>query len=112
MTAGVVSWSVRREGELGPDGIRHSTTASSTGAMGSEEPDEGLYRSGRLSGGLAYTDDELRGIFSWLRQVELRRMRDHPPDADVFGVPFLWVALFRRPGRPAMKRAADRRRQS
>ena len=66
------------------------------GAMGSEAPDEDFYRAGGLRGGLAYTDEDLRSIFGWLQEVQLRRMREHPPDTAVFGVPFLWVGLFRR----------------
>ncbi len=32
--------------------------------MGSELPDAELYLTGGLHGGLAYTDDELRNVFS------------------------------------------------
>lgn len=67
-----------------------------SGAMGSEAPDEDFYREGRLSGGLAYTDDDLRDIFGWLTEVELRRMRQTPPKSDLFGESFLWAGLFRR----------------
>ncbi|MFI6505794.1 class I SAM-dependent methyltransferase [Nonomuraea typhae] len=65
--------------------------------MGSRAPDETLYREGGLHGGLAYTAEELRWIFSDYVEVELRQMREQPPDAPVFGVPFLLAALFRRP---------------
>ncbi|MEU8000338.1 class I SAM-dependent methyltransferase [Catellatospora sp. NPDC049111] len=67
------------------------------GGMGSEESDVDLYRHGRLHGGLAYTAESLRGIFAELTEVELRRMRDEPQDSPLFGEPFLWTALFRRP---------------
>lgn len=67
------------------------------GAMGSELPDEEFYRQGQLHGGLAYSPEELRWIFSDLAEVELRPMREQPPDSPLFGVPFLLTALFRRP---------------
>ncbi|UED87047.1 class I SAM-dependent methyltransferase [Streptomyces profundus] len=67
-----------------------------TGAMGSELPDAAFYRQSGLHGGLAYTADELRWILSDLTEIELRRMRDQPPDAATFGEPFLWAAIFRR----------------
>ena len=71
-------------------------SAFATGEMGSEVPDEDLYRHGRLGGGLAYSDDDLRAGFGWLQELELRRMRQAGPDEAVFGEPFLWVGLFRR----------------
>lgn len=67
------------------------------GAMGAEEPDEQLYRTGSLAGGLAYGAEDLRAVFAELEEVELRRMRDLPADAPVLGLPFLWAGLFRRP---------------
>lgn len=65
------------------------------GAMGSDTPDEDLYREGRLSGGLAYSDDDLRAIFGWLSEVELRRMLQKPDGSGRFGESFLWAGLFR-----------------
>lgn len=75
--------------EMGSDG---------TGAdgMGSELPDADLYRERQLGGGLAYTPQSLRWIFSDLTEIDLRRMRDEPPGSACFGEPFLWTALFRR----------------
>ncbi|RVU27825.1 class I SAM-dependent methyltransferase [Streptomyces antnestii] len=67
-----------------------------SGAMGSEVPDADLYRGSGLHGGLAYTPEALRRIFSDLTEVELRRMRDEPPESPNFGEPLLWTALFRR----------------
>lgn len=76
--------------------------------MGSELPDSELYLTGGLHGGLAYTDDELRHVFSGLaettetteteemEEVELRRMNDEAPESPLFGEPFLWTALFRK----------------
>jgi SAM-dependent methyltransferase len=71
-------------GEMGSDG------------MGSELPDAELYRERQLGGGLAYTPQSLRWIFSGLTEIDLRRMRDEPPESGYFGEPFLWTALFRR----------------
>lgn len=59
-------------------------------------PDGDFYRQKGLHGGLAYTPQSLRWIFSDLAEVELRRMRNEPPDSPRFGEPFLWTALFRR----------------
>ncbi|MGW1201591.1 class I SAM-dependent methyltransferase [Streptomyces cyaneofuscatus] len=75
--------------------------AAGEGGMGSELPDAELYRQGSLGGGLAYTSEELRDIFSVsdLTEVELRRMRDEAPGSPVFGESFLWTALFRREAR-------------
>lgn len=64
--------------------------------MGSELNDADLYRECTLQGGLAYTPESLRWIFSDLAEVELRRMREEPPESALFGVTFLWTALFRR----------------
>ena len=75
-------------------------TCFAAGAMGSELSDADLYRAGRLQGGLAYTPDSLRRIFSDLTEVELRRMNDEPPTSPLFGEAFLWTALFRRDAKP------------
>ena len=66
------------------------------GAMGCELPDEQLYRDGRLHGGLAYTPDALRSIFSGFDEIKMRPMREQPPGAPVVGFPFMLTALFRR----------------
>lgn len=36
------------------------------------------------------------GLPSDLTELELRRMRDEPPESACFGDPFLWTALFHR----------------
>ncbi|MEU6381370.1 class I SAM-dependent methyltransferase [Streptomyces sp. NPDC046909] len=66
------------------------------GGMGSELSDVEFYRRERLEGGLAYSAESLRWIFSDLTEVELRRMRDEPEGAERFGEGFLWAGLFRR----------------
>nr|WSX24033.1 class I SAM-dependent methyltransferase [Streptomyces tubercidicus] len=75
-------------------------TCFAAGEMGSELPDGDFYRQSRLHGGLAYTPESLRWIFSDLAEVELRRMHDEPPESPYFGEPFLWTALFRRDALP------------
>ncbi|MFE4537444.1 class I SAM-dependent methyltransferase [Streptomyces scopuliridis] len=84
---------------LAPGG-HFALTCFAAGEMGSELPDADFYRQSRLHGGLAYTAESLRWIFSDLTEVELRRMRDEPPESSRFGEPFLWTALFRRAARP------------
>lgn len=74
-------------------------TCFAAGRMGSELPDAEFYRGSGLHGGLAYTPESLRRIFSDLTEVELRRMHDEPPESPYFGESFLWTALFRRDAR-------------
>ncbi|GAA5610581.1 class I SAM-dependent methyltransferase [Streptomyces platensis] len=74
-------------------------TCFAAGGMGSELPDVEFYRQSRLHGGLAYSPESLRRIFSDLTEVELRRMHDEPPESPYFGEAFLWAALFRRDAR-------------
>ncbi|WP_181769102.1 class I SAM-dependent methyltransferase [Streptomyces albidus (ex Kaewkla and Franco 2022)] len=80
---------------LAPGG-HFALSCFAAGGMGSELPDAAFYSDARLHGGLAYTPEALRRIFSGLLEVELRRMRDEPPASTCFGEPFLWTALFRR----------------
>ncbi len=72
-------------------------TCFAAGRMGSELPDEELYRAGSLQGGLAFTAEEVRWMFADLTEIELRPIREQPDDSPLFGVPFLLTALFRRP---------------
>ncbi|MFF5497609.1 class I SAM-dependent methyltransferase [Streptomyces aquilus] len=82
---------------LAPGGhLALTTFAAGEGGAGSELGDADLYRERELQGGLAYTPDSLRWIFSDLAEVELRRMRQEPPDSALFGMRLLWTALFRR----------------
>ncbi|WP_317440999.1 class I SAM-dependent methyltransferase [Streptomyces collinus] len=87
---------------LAPGGHLSLTSfAAGEGGMGSELADADLYRERELQGGLAYTPQSLRWIFSDLVEVELRRMREESPESALFGVTFLWTALFRRDGASA-----------
>ncbi|MFL5993161.1 MAG: class I SAM-dependent methyltransferase [Streptomyces sp.] len=90
-----VSYLALLERHLAPGG-RFGIVCFADGAMGSDLPDAEVYRQGRLDGGLAYSARSLRRIFCDLTEIELRRMRDEPPDSSRFGEPFLWAALFGR----------------
>jgi SAM-dependent methyltransferase len=81
---------------LAPGGC-FALTCFAAGRMGSELPDAAFYREPGLHGGLAYTPESLRRIFSDLEEIELRAMRQEPADSPLFGQGFLWTALFRRP---------------
>lgn len=82
---------------LAPGGhLALTSFAAGEGGSGSELPDADFYRASGLQGGLAYTPESLRWIFSDLTEIELRRMRDEPADSEHFGEPFLWTALFRK----------------
>ncbi|MBB1257076.1 class I SAM-dependent methyltransferase [Streptomyces alkaliterrae] len=80
---------------LAPGG-HFGLTCFASGAMGSERDDADFYREGRLEGGLAYSAEALRHVFSDLTEVELRRMHGEPRHSPHFGEPFLWAALFHR----------------
>ncbi|MFI7410051.1 class I SAM-dependent methyltransferase [Streptomyces sp. NPDC049627] len=80
---------------LAPGG-HFALTCFASGAMGSELPDAEFYRQARLEGGLAYTPESLRRIFSDLTEIELRRMHAEPAGSPCFGEDFLWTALFQR----------------
>ncbi|MER7110507.1 class I SAM-dependent methyltransferase [Streptomyces sp. NPDC000229] len=88
-----VSYLALLDQALAPGG-HFGLTCFAAGGMGSEEPDAAFYLQSTLHGGLAYTPESLRWIFSDLVEVELRRMRDEPPESAHFGEPFLWTALF------------------
>ncbi|MEV6673712.1 class I SAM-dependent methyltransferase [Streptomyces sp. NPDC051162] len=90
-----VSYRALLERALAPGG-HLSLACFASGAMGSELPDPAFYDRTGLRGGLAYTPESLRWIFSDLEEVELRRMHDELPESACFGEPFLWTALFRR----------------
>ncbi|MBC2906519.1 class I SAM-dependent methyltransferase [Streptomyces cupreus] len=82
---------------LAPSGhLALTSFAAGQGGMGSELADADLYRERELQGGIAYTPESLRWIFSHLVEIELRRMREEPPKSALFGATFLWTALFRR----------------
>lgn len=63
---------------------------------GSDISDWEVYRSRSLNGGLGFTEEKLRTIFQDFEEVEIRKMKDAREDEEVFGVPALWTALFRK----------------
>jgi SAM-dependent methyltransferase len=93
-----VSYLALLEQLLAPGGLFGLTCfAAGPGGMGSELSDTDFYREGAgLRGGLAYTPEALREIFSGLTELELRRMRDEPEESERFGESFLWAALFQQ----------------
>lgn len=66
------------------------------GKMGTTALDVDLYLRGGLEGGLAFTPDDLRWIFSDLELVEIRPMRKCAPESGRFGTDVMLTALFRR----------------
>lgn len=67
------------------------------GQMGSEEDDLTLLRQGHLEGGIAYTMDDLRQVFSALEFIEGGALQVREGQTgEVFQMPFLHAALFRR----------------
>ncbi|QCD55597.1 class I SAM-dependent methyltransferase [Streptomyces hawaiiensis] len=93
-----VSYLALLERLLAPGGLFGLTCfAAGADGMGSELSDADFYREAAgLRGGLAYTPEALRGIFSGLTELELRRMRDEPEESERFGESFLWTAFFQR----------------
>jgi SAM-dependent methyltransferase len=64
---------------------------------GSGYSDAQVHERGSLGGGLGYDEARLREVWGERFDfVVLRRMRDEPPQSDVFGRSFLWAALARR----------------
>ncbi|MGW7489298.1 class I SAM-dependent methyltransferase [Streptomyces sp. NPDC054786] len=94
-----ISYLALLDRSLAPGG-HLALTCFAAGEMGSELGDADFYRQSGLHGGLAYTSESLRWIFSDLSEVELRRMHDEGPESPHFGEPFLWTALLRRTDRP------------
>lgn len=89
-----VSYLAMLDRALAPGG--HFALTCFTVDEGSSRPDADFYRNPQLDGGVGYTPESLRWIFSDLEQVELRLMTEQHADSPWFGVPFLWTALFRR----------------
>ena len=67
------------------------------GRMGSDAADRQLLQQGTLEGGVGYTLDELREMFSWLELLDARPMPAQKVCKEpVFTQDFLNVALFRK----------------
>ncbi|MFJ3878460.1 class I SAM-dependent methyltransferase [Streptomyces sp. NPDC090077] len=91
-----VSYLALLERALAPGG-HFALACFASGATGSKLPDEEFYRTRSLAGGLAYTLDDLRGLFPAFGEVELRAMRRQASDSPLFGVSLLNTGLFQRP---------------
>ena len=89
-----ISYLAMLDRALAPGG--HFALTCFTTDEGSSRPDADFYRDPKLDGGVGYTPESLRWIFADLDEVELRLMREQHADSEMFGVPFLWTALFRR----------------
>ncbi|KAA0966033.1 class I SAM-dependent methyltransferase [Sporosarcina sp. ANT_H38] len=63
---------------------------------GSDISDWEVYRLRSLNGGLGFTEDKLRAIFSDFEELEIRRMKDMNQTEKTFGISALWTALFRK----------------
>jgi SAM-dependent methyltransferase len=92
-----ISYLALLERVLAPGGLLSLTCFDQAPRGGTDLPDAELYRCGRLPAGIGYTPADLRWIFAGYEEVELRRMQAHGPDSPLFGEPFLWTALLRRP---------------
>ncbi|MFI8403263.1 class I SAM-dependent methyltransferase [Streptomyces sp. NPDC085463] len=91
-----ISYLALLERTLAPGG-HFALACFASGATGSKLPDEEFYRTRSLDGGLAYTLDDLRGLFPAFTEIELRAMRRQSPDSPLFGVSLLNTGLFQRP---------------
>ena len=68
------------------------------GEMGSQKSDLTLLRQGKLEGGIAYSQGDLRQVFSTLKFVEGGLLRGAAAESEpVFQMDFLHAAPFRRP---------------
>ncbi len=63
---------------------------------GSEITDWDVYRGWSLQGGLAYSEEKLRGIFKEFEVIEIRKMKQIDQPNTMFGESFLWTALFKK----------------
>ena len=65
---------------------------------GSGYSDEEVYQRGSIGGGLGYTEERLREIWSRGLQVRVvRQMRKQAAGSGLFGEDFLWVLLAQKP---------------
>ncbi|MBO1625490.1 class I SAM-dependent methyltransferase [Bacillus arachidis] len=80
---------------LKPDGYFAITCFVQGGELGGADiTDWEVYKLQSLKGGLGFTAEKLRAIFSDFSEVEIRRMKEINQSNPVFGVSGLWTALF------------------
>ena len=91
-----ISYMHALEAALAPGGLFGICTFAA-GRMGATDADGDLLRQGSLHGGVGYTLDELREMFSWLEAVDAGPMpAQHAVREPAFTHDFLHMALFRR----------------
>ena len=84
------------EKALQPNGYFALTCFSSESDCGADISDWEVYKSRSMHGGLAYSEEKLRRIFSKSFDIiEVRPMREDVPNT-MTGAGFLWTALFKR----------------
>lgn len=82
---------------LKPGGFFALTCFVQGGELGGAEiSDWDVYRLKSLKGGLGFTEEKLKAIFQDFEVVEIRKMRDVPQDAHLFGTSALRTALFKK----------------
>lgn len=85
------------EKALKPGGYFSMTCFVQDGKLGGANiSDWEVYKSGSLKGGLGYTEEKLRRVFSNLDTVEIRKMRDVEKPENLFGISDLWAVLFQK----------------
>ncbi|RIW37424.1 class I SAM-dependent methyltransferase [Bacillus salacetis] len=83
---------------LKPGGCFALTTFMENGPLGgSSISDWEVYRQRSMRGGLGYSEEKLKSVFSRFEPIEIRDMRSIPAEESLFGVNGLRAALFRKP---------------
>lgn len=82
---------------LKPNGYFAITCFMEGGKLGGAEiSDWEVYRLRSLQGGLGYTEEKLRRVFSDFKEIQIRKMKVMEQPNDVFGVPDFLTALFQK----------------
>lgn len=63
---------------------------------GSTMTDWDIYRKRSIDGGLGYSPEKLKEIFTNFEVIEIRKMLDIKQPSDCFGISGLWTALFQK----------------
>ncbi|WP_409295507.1 class I SAM-dependent methyltransferase [Peribacillus sp. SCS-26] len=82
---------------LKPGGIFALTCFAENGGLGGADiSDWDVYRDMSLRGGLGFSEEKLKRIFSGFEVLEIRRMEDFPADSGLFGYSDLWAGIFKK----------------
>ncbi|WP_409290371.1 class I SAM-dependent methyltransferase [Peribacillus sp. SCS-37] len=82
---------------LKPGGIFALTCFAENGGLGGADiSDWDVYRGMSLRGGLGFTEEKLKRIFSGFEVLEIRRMKDFPAGSGLFGYSDLWAGIFKK----------------